>query len=105
MLRVLFFKVRPEGVERLRSWMTELSHRREEVLETFSNETVRREVAYLLQLDGGPVLLHVMEADDIDHASRAAQDSSLPVDLEHRQVMEQVLLDRLDIQPLFDESA
>jgi Family of unknown function (DUF6176) len=105
MLRVLFFKVRPEGVERLHSWMTELSRRREEVLETFANETVRREVAYLLQLEGGPVLLHVMEADDIDHASRAVQESPLPVDLEHRQVMEQVLLDRLDIQPLFDESA
>jgi Family of unknown function (DUF6176) len=56
MVRVRCFRVRPEKVGRLRDWMDELSRRRDEVLETFANETVRHEVGYLFETTDGPML-------------------------------------------------
>lgn len=104
MLRVRFFKVRAGKVERLRTWMKELSGRRDEVVETFENETVRRESVYLLDTMDGPVLIHVMEADDMERASRAVEEHPLPIDVEHRAVMREVLAEELHLPPLFDES-
>ena len=48
MMRLGFFKVRPDQVERLRAWMHELTQRRDEVLETFRAERTLHECAYLL---------------------------------------------------------
>src|SRR5574341_1774663 len=49
MVRVRFFKVQPERLARLRAWMAELAHRHEKVQQTFRQETVRHELAYLIQ--------------------------------------------------------
>jgi len=46
MIRVGFFKVRPDHEERLRAWMHELTQRRDEVLETFRAESTQHECTY-----------------------------------------------------------
>lgn len=104
MLRVRFFRVHPDGVERLRSWMAELSERRDEVLQTFASETVRHEAAYLIEGADGSVLVYIVEAEDLEHAARAVEESPFPIDLEHRAVMREVLLEEIDAETLFDES-
>lgn len=103
MLRIRFFTVHTDKVERLRAWMKELSDRRDEVVKTFENEAVRREVAYLLDTVNGPVLLHVMEADDMERAARAVEEHPLPIDVEHRALMRDVLGEEIHPPPLFDE--
>jgi uncharacterized ferredoxin-like protein len=103
-LRVRFFRVRPEQLERLRSWMAELSERRDEVLQTFQSETVRHEAAYLLEGNRGPVLVYIVEAEDLERAARAVEESPFPIDLEHRAVLREVLLEELPVETLFDES-
>jgi hypothetical protein len=90
-LLVRFSKVKPEQLGRLRLWMNELMRRRDEVLETFEQETVRQEVAYLLEGRDGPTLVYAIEAEDLEHAGRAFRASTLPIDIEHRSVMREVL--------------
>jgi hypothetical protein len=91
MVRVRFFEVKPDQLDRLRSWMAELAERAPEVRETFRQETVRHELAYLVEGSERPILVYIIEAEDLDWASRAVEEHPLPIDLEHRQVMTQVL--------------
>jgi len=102
MVRVRCFRVRPEKVGRLRDWMDELSRRRDEVLETFANETVRHEVGYLFETTDGPVLVYVVEAEDLKQAARAVEENPLPIDLEHRKVMQEVLEEPIRLDPILD---
>jgi hypothetical protein len=81
--------------------MVELTERAHEVRETFRQETVRHELAYLAEGQAGPILVHIIEADDLDQASRAVEEHPLPIDLEHRQVMTQVLGTPVSAECLF----
>ena len=102
MVRVRFLKVRPGQVDRLRYWMAELSQRTEEVRETFRQETVRHEVAHLIDGADGPVLVYIVEADDLDQAARAFEENPYPIDLEHRRVMSEVLGEPVEAERLLD---
>jgi hypothetical protein len=105
LLRVRFFKVKPDKVERLRAWMDELSRRRDEVLETFAQETVRHEAAWLLETAEGPILVYAIEAEDLEQARRAVEEHPQPIDLEHLAVMEDVLGAPYPAEQLLDERA
>lgn len=76
--------------------------RRDEVIETFVNEGVRHEVAYLLPAADGPVLVYAMEVDDPERASAAFRASSFPIDDEHKRVMGQVLAGPVEAELLYD---
>jgi hypothetical protein len=102
MMRMRFFRVRPEKIEKLRAWAAELSRREAEVLETFANETVRHEIAYLLPTSDGPVLVYAIEAEDLHQAAMAVQEHPLPIDLEHRKVMHDVLQEAIELDPIID---
>lgn len=102
MLQVAMRRVAEDEVDRLRQWMAELMRRRDEVIETFVNEGVRHEVAYLLATADGPVLLHVIEVDDPERASAAFRASSHPIDAEHKQVMSEALAGPYDAELLYD---
>jgi len=101
-LRVHFLKVREDRVERLRWWMAQLNQRQEEVSQTFAQETVRHEIAYLLEARDGPMLVYIVEANDVEQASRAYQSSTLPIDLEHRQVMQDVSAGPAAVEMLYE---
>jgi hypothetical protein len=105
MLLVRVFAVHSDKVDLLRDWGHELERRRREVVETFTNETVRHELALLLQPAKGPLLIHAMEAADLDEARRAVEEHPLPIDLEHRAVMSEVLAERVDLEVVYDIAA
>lgn len=105
MVTVVFRRVKPDKVDRLRRWLRELEQRRDEVVETFRQETVRHEVAYLLEGRDGPVLVYAMEAEDFEHASAAYRGSTLPIDRQHRAVMAEVLEDAPAVEKLYECSA
>jgi hypothetical protein len=104
-LRVRFFRVRPDKIDRLRAWMEELHHRRDEVLETFAQETVRHEAAWLMETAEGTILVYAIEADDLEQAQRAVEENPLPIDLEHRAVMDEVIEVPIELEQLLDERA
>jgi hypothetical protein len=102
MLEVVFRRVKEGEVDRLRRWMAEAERRSDEVRETFRQETVRHEVAYLIEGAGGPVLVYAIEADDPDLGHRVAASSELPIDAEHRRVMAAVLEGPAEIEKLYE---
>jgi hypothetical protein len=102
MLEVVFRRVKDEEVERLRAWMAELNRRAEEVRETFRQETVRHEAAYLLRGEEGPILVYAIEAEDPELGHRVAASSSLPIDGEHRRVMRSALAGPADAELLYE---
>jgi len=102
MLSVVLRKLKDGEVDRLRSWMAELNERQDEVRETFAQEGVMHERAYLLEMEKGPVLVYAIEARDFEAASRAYNDSTLPIDLEHRKVMSKVLAEPADADLVYE---
>lgn len=102
MIRVAFRKIAPDKVERLRSWMAEAQGRDDEVRETFRQETVRHEQAYLIENSGDHILVYVMELEDPEAVRQAYQDSALKIDHEHRAVMAEVVEENLEPELLYD---
>ena len=102
MLKVSIQMVKPKQEGKLRDWLSELMRRQDEVRETFKQETVRHEQAYLMQINDGTALIYIVEAEDLEQASKAYKSSSLPIDAEHRKVMNQTLGDRISAELLYD---
>ena len=59
------------------SWMRELKERRDEVVESFEQEGVRQEKAWLLEDDEGYVLVYAIEAEYLDPVAQEALGSHL----------------------------
>ncbi len=102
MLQIVFARVREDQLDRLRWWMSELTRRKDEVRQTFAQEGTRHEVAYLLYDLEGPVLVYAIEAEDHDRAREAFESSMLPIDIEHRQIMQEALDGPADVELLYD---
>jgi hypothetical protein len=89
-------------VDRLRAWMAELNRRGGEVRETFRQETVLHERAWLLQGGDAPILVYAIRAEDLELGHRVARESALPIDVEHRRLMAEVLEGPADAEPLYE---
>jgi hypothetical protein len=101
-LRVSIRHVREGQLERLRWWLAELNRRRDEVRETFAQETVRHEQAYIVAAGEGHLLVYAMELEDEERARAAFQASTLPIDAEHRHVMDEAVGEPADAELLYD---
>jgi hypothetical protein len=104
-VRVSIRRVRDGQVERLRVWLREANARRDEVLQTFAQEGVRHEQAYLLDTGSGHVLVYAMELEDEEKARAAFAASTLPIDAQHREVMDATLGEPADAELLYDVRA
>ncbi len=82
--------------------MAELLQREAEVQETFRQETVRHELAYLLEGRVGPVLVYIIEAEDLEQPARAVQERPLPIEVDHRRVMTEALAEPVTAECLLD---
>lgn len=102
MIKVVIRMVNPGQEQKLRDWLSELMRRQDEVRESFRQESVRHEQGYLLSTVEGPALIYVIEAEDLERASEAYKNSTLPIDIEHRQVIQQVLGDPAPVELLYD---
>jgi hypothetical protein len=102
MMEVVFRKIRPGKVDRLRAWLRELNERRDEVRQTFEQETVRHERGYILEGKDGPILAYVMEAEDHDKAREAYRSSTLAIDRQHKEVMADCLGDPAEAELLYE---
>ena len=102
MIKLGIRKVKPGEEEHLRNWMSQLESRRPEVLATFEQEGMRHEQVFLLNVAEGPILIYAMEAEDHSRASAAFAQSPLPIDIEHKRVMTQVLGGPVQYELLFE---
>ena len=101
MQKISFRKVLPGQVEGLRKWMGTLMARQDEVIETFVEETVTSEQAWLLETREGHVLVYCVEADDLETAASAYRTSELTIDLEHRAAMKQLVGENASAELLY----
>ena len=102
MIKLAVQRVKAEEEGTLRDWMAELYRRRDEITETFALEGTRHEQAYLLKTSDGPILIYAMEAPDHERAAAAFKQSKLAIDIEHKQVMKQVLAGKADVELLYE---
>lgn len=104
MLRVAIERIHPDKEQRLRAWLAELNSRAAEVRATFRDETVRAEQAYIVAGQEGPLLVYVIEADDLARGAKAFAESSHPIDAEQKAVMRECLAGSLRLKPVYDVS-
>jgi Family of unknown function (DUF6176) len=100
MLHLTFRRVVDE--HRLRAWMSSLQQRADEVRQTFRQEGVRHEQAFLLRDANGLVLVYAHEVDDPEAAHAAYAASTLPIDLQHREQMSAALGGEAEAELLYD---
>lgn len=102
MLQLSFLRIHEDQVARLRQWMDELSRRQEEVQATLAREGTRHEMAYLLYDQQGPLCIYALEFADPEQARQAFASSTLPIDLEHTQMMKEIVAERITPELLFE---
>ncbi|MEV6983725.1 DUF6176 family protein [Sphaerisporangium sp. NPDC051017] len=106
MLRVSVSRVEPDQVDRLREWFATLSGpRRDEILATFEEEGVRHETVLLVNTPAGPLMVYALEEEDSARSQAVFQQSTHPVDIEHRQVLKAAWHGPANCEVLFDLSA
>lgn len=84
-------KIEEGKMARLKEWMAEIRDREDEAIATLENEGMHSETAFIEQTDDGDYLIYYMKADDIDGVFEAFEQSSHDIDIEHQQVMKEVL--------------
>ena len=103
MLRVAIRQVNPGRADQLREWLAEVNEpRREEALATLVEEGCTHEQALLIEGAEGPVIVYVMEVEDVEVSKAAAQSSEHPIDADHKRVMEQAVGEPLHAELLLD---
>ena len=102
MLTVSFSVVREGQLDQLRAWGRELTRRADEVKETYRQEGVRQEASYLIETKRGWILVFAAELEDREKARAAYQASMLPIDVEHRRVMQATLSGAFEAEPLYE---
>src|SRR5437762_13107829 len=105
MIKLAIRKVKPDQEGHLRAWMGELNRRSAEVRETFAQEGVRHEQAYLLKTAEGAALIYAMEAADHKRAALAFQSSTLPIDRAHQRIMAHVPGESANAELLYESTA
>jgi hypothetical protein len=104
MLKITLRRILPRKEARLRAWLRELGTRSAEVRETFAQESVRAEKAFIIECPDGAALLYVSEAESLERARSAYASSNLPIDVEHRSVIGECTGKQYDLDALYDVS-
>jgi len=95
-------RLKPGSVDRVRAWAAELLKRREEVMATLRDETVRVESAFLDSSEAGDFLVYYMRTDDEEQSRKAVQSSTHAIDAYHREFMNAVVAERSALELLVD---
>lgn len=102
MIEVRFQLVKPDKEDQIRDWMKSLVDREDEVQQTFAQEGVRAEKAWLLRTPGALILAYAIQADDIEHAYTAARASTIPLDAEHQAIMREIDAGPIDAELIWN---
>jgi hypothetical protein len=82
--------------------MAQVMQRQDEVRETFAQEGVRHEQAFILKTPEGPILIYAVQAEDQAAARAAFEKSALPIDQEHKSILDLSLGERPDVELVYD---
>ncbi len=95
-------RLKPGSVPRVREWAAELGRRRDEVMATLRDETVRVETAFLDSSEDGDFLVYYIRVDDPEANRQAVERSTHAIDAYHRAFMSAVVESRRPLELLID---
>jgi hypothetical protein len=105
MLRVSVRRVKADYLDELREWFKTVNGpRRDEAIATLADEGCRHEQAYLLSDSESPLLLYVMEVEDVEQSRPTIGTASHPIDADHLRVMTQAVGDSIEAELVLDIS-
>jgi hypothetical protein len=94
-------KIKEGCLEDVCGWLKELQARKDETLESFKNEDVWLESAFLQERNGQYYLIYYMRAENVDRAISVFRESSLAIDHFHKQCWERFTEQHEVLAPIF----
>ncbi len=91
MLTVNVNRVKPGKEAALHSWFEEMTGRRDEVVDTLREQSVRHVQAFIVRTSDGPLLFLASEVEDMVLARKAFLASTGAIDADFKRVMSEVL--------------
>jgi hypothetical protein len=88
----------PGSLPRVREWAAELNARRDEVMATLQDESVRIESVFL----EGETLVYFLKADSVDHAHEVYARSKHAIDAYHQEFKDKVFAEQTQLELLID---
>jgi len=96
-------EVKPEHLDLFRDWMGQLNGpRRAEALATLDDEGCSHEIVVLIEGPDGPLVIYAMEVESIERSRNAADNSTHPIDAEHRAILDRAIGDRPPLERILD---
>lgn len=105
MLQTTFAKVDEDEVARLRSWLAELATRRDELRASYRQQGTRHELFFLVRTRRSTILVLIAEVADADEAAERFLRSQLPIDLEFKDLFQEISPAEAEVELLYDSSA
>jgi hypothetical protein len=104
MLMATFARVNEEDLPRLREWLGSLSERRAELRESYRQQQTRHELFFLIRTERSPLLILISEVADPEQASSSFLRSNLPIDVEFKNLVQDIARAEGAVELLYDSS-
>lgn len=95
-------KLRKDALNEVQNWLKTLQDRKYEVIETFRDEGVWIESAFLEKAGEDYYLLFYIRADDVEHALTTFQKSTHPIDVFHKECWRKYATESSTLELVFD---
>lgn len=105
MLQLVAARIQEEQASELREWLRSLEARRRELRESYERHGTRHELFLLVRLRGLPILVVIAEVEDGERAARSFLRSELPIDVEFKELFQQISPETGEIELLYDSSS
>jgi hypothetical protein len=103
MLRIDIRQVQPGHSEQLRQWFHNAGgSRRAEALATLKDEGCRHQQAILIEGKDGPLLMYIMEVEDVEQSRQAVRTSRHAIDADHRRLLQEAVGGQASYEVLLD---
>lgn len=90
-VQLIRYRLEPGKKDRLYEWTKEVESRRDEAVETLRDENVFSEAAFFESREDGDYVSFYVEAEDIETATRAFENSSHDIDREFKNLLREVV--------------
>ncbi len=98
-------KLKPDSIEKVKSWGAKLNSEHEEVAKLLKNEGIVIESAFLEQSSEGNFLIYYVRAHDLKKAQEISAASLHPIDQFHKQVMREITESAVVLEKVLDISS
>lgn len=95
-------KLKPDSIEKVRSWGKKLNSEQDEVYKLLKNEGIVIESAFIEQCNEGDFLIYYLHAHDLRKAREISAASMHPLDKFHKQVMSEITESAVVLENVLD---